>query len=381
MTDSRTAAAGGKQLRTPGQGLALAGLTYPFENHPKGAETFEVAPGILWARVPLPFRLNHVNVWLLRERDGWAVVDTGTANADARKIWDALLGTVLADAPIVRLIATHGHTDHVGLAGWLHELSGGAPYHITLVEWLSATVRIDESRSPIGPHALKFMTAHGCDEETVESFRDERRRTNAQMLPMPTAIERLRDGQTVRFGDRDWTVMVCGGHAAEHASFWCEEERILIAGDQILSKISPMIGVFAAEPNADSLSEYLASLERFRQLPADALVLPSHGLPFYGLHVRTNQLAAHHQIRLGELERLMDRPLPAMELARGLFARAVAEGQGRHAFAETLAHLHRLVAEGRAVRRIGADGAIRFERTEEAIEAPPGQSLFASASG
>lgn len=361
MTDSKTAASGGKAPRTPGQGHALAGLTYPFENHPKGAETFEVAPGILWARIPLPFRLNHVNVWLLRERDGWAVVDTGTANAEARKIWDTLLGTVLADAPIVRLIATHGHTDHIGLAGWLHELSGGAPYHITLVEWLSATVRIDESRSPIGPHALKFMTAHGCDEETVESFREERRRTNAQMVPMPTAIERLRDGQTVRFGDRDWTIMVCGGHAAEHASFWCEEDRILIAGDQILSKISPMVGVFPGEPLSDPLSDYLTSLEEFRKLPADTYVLPSHGLPFYGLHKRIDQLAAHHAVRLETLVGLMDRPTIAMELTSGLFAKAVKEGQGRNALAETLAHAHRLVTEGRA-RRIERKDRVLFER-------------------
>ncbi len=355
MTD--TAEAGDHQR------AGARGLVYPFERHPRGAETIEVAPGILWARVPLPFRLNHVNVWLLREADGWTVVDTGTANPEARAVWERLFEGVLSGAPIVRQIATHGHTDHVGLAGWLWERSGHAPYHITMIEWLHATVRIDESRSHIGPHALGFMERHGCDEATIDSFRDERRRTNAQMLPMPTAIERLREGQKLRFGGREWRVIVCGGHAAEHASFWCAKDKILIAGDQILSKISPMIGVFAPEPNADPLTEYLDSLKRFHGLAADALVLPSHGIPFYGLHDRAEELASHHAQRLVTLEGLMDAgPATAMELAHGLFAKAVAEGQGRHAFAETLAHLHYLVTAGRAASTPDRDGRTTFER-------------------
>lgn len=339
------------------------GISYLFEGHPKGAETFEVAPGILWARVPLPFRLNHVNVWLIRESDGWTLIDTGTANPEARAVWDELLAGVLSGAPIVRLIATHGHTDHVGLHGWLYERSGGAPYHITMVEWLSATVRIDEARSPMRPENLKFLNMHGCDPETVEGFADERRRTHAQMVPLPPAIQRLRDGQRLRFGGREWEVIVCGGHAAEHASFWCAEERLLIAGDQILSKISPMIGVFPTEPEADPLSEYLASLDRFRELPAGGVVLPSHGLPFRGLHARVEELAHHHELRLAALADLMAQPSNAMQLARGLFPKPCAEGQSRHAFAETLAHAHNLVRHGRAERRQDGAGRLVFVRT------------------
>ena len=343
-------------------GVPSPSIRYVHEHHPRGAETIEIAPGILWARIPLPFRLNHVNVWLLREADGWTVVDTGTSDDNARAVWDQLLSGPLSGAPIVHLVATHGHTDHVGLAGWLFERNGGVPYHITLTEWLHAQLRVEEANSPLGPYALRFMERHGIDADTIQSFNDERIRTRNFMGALPEEFRRLRDGQIVRFGGRKWEVMVCGGHAAAHASFWCADEKILIAGDQVLSKISPMIGVFPNEPEANPLAEYLASLDRFRKLPGDALVLPSHGLPFHGLHVRVEELSYHHELRLTALLELMAAPSTAMTLARGLFPKPVAEGQGRHAFAETLAHAHYLVETGAAQRSIGPHGRILFSR-------------------
>ena len=337
-------------------------IRYIHEEPPAGAETIEIAPGILWARIPLPFRLNHVNVWLLRESQGWAVIDTGTSDQNARAVWDQLLATTLSGAPITRLIATHGHTDHVGLAGWLYDRSGGVPYLITLTEWLSAQLRVEEAKSPLGPRAVRFLEQHGCDEGTIRSFGDDRLKTRTYMGSLPEEYQRLRDGQKVRFGGREWEVMVCGGHAAAHASFWCAADNILIAGDQVLSKISPMIGVMPGEPEANPLAEYLDSLDRFRHLPADALVLPSHGLPFRGLRVRVEELAFHHQVRLNALLDLMPAPTDAMTLARGLFPKPVAEGQGRHAFAETLAHAHYLVATDAAQKIVDADGRITFAR-------------------
>ena len=339
-------------------------LRYLYETPPGGADTIEIAPGILWARLPLPFRLNHVNVWLLREADGWTLIDTGAGTPQVREVWETLLGGVLSSGRINRIVATHGHTDHVGLAGWLVERTD-APFAATLVEWLSPQVRLAESQAPMRAETVRFMQGHGCDTQTIDAFREDRRRTHALLGEMPGALERLRDGDVVALGGRQWRVMACGGHALEHASFWCETDRILIAGDQVLSKISPMIGVYWGEPLADPLADYLASLERFRALPADTLVLPSHGLPFKGLHTRVTQLAQHHEMRLDHLARLMDAPATTMALTHGLFPKAVAEGQGRHALSETIAHANYLVGRGRAVREMDRDGRVLFRRAAD----------------
>lgn len=339
-----------------------AQIRYLYERHPEGAETFEVAPGILWARVPLPFRLDHVNVWLVRDTDGWTLIDTGTASPGARAVWETLLGGVLSGAPIVRLIGTHGHTDHVGLAGWLHGIADEAPYHISLIEWQSARLRLDEAKAPVPKSAMRFLGAHGCDSDSIQGFADDRRHAHAYLEPLPDQIQRISEGTRLVFGGREWQAMVCGGHASAHVSLWCEADRILIAGDQILSKITPMIGVNPHEPDADSLTEYLTSLDRFRALAADALVLPSHGLPFHGLRTRADELAHHHELRLNELEVMMAGPENAMRLAHGLFPKAVAGGHARHAFAETLAHAHHLVTLGRAVR-LERDGGYLFQAT------------------
>lgn len=341
--------------------MTTAPIVYLHETPPAGGATIEVAPGILWARMPLPFRLNHVNIWLLDDGDGWTLIDTGVQTEACRAIWE----TLLAGRRINRLIATHGHTDHVGLAGWLVERAGDVPFWSTLTEWMSAQVRVWDARHPVRNDVERFLVNNGCDAATLDAYRADRVKTNTLLGPLPGSLQRLRDGEIVHFGGRNWKIIAAGGHAIEHASFWCENDRILIAGDQILSKISPMIGVFPALPDADPLAEYLASLPRFRSLPADTLVLPSHGLPFTGLHTRVDQLAHHHELRLDDLTRLMDAPHTAMELTTGLFQKAVAEGQARLALAETLAHANHLVGRGRAVRRQADDGRFLFDRPRD----------------
>lgn len=337
-------------------------IRYPFAEHPTGATAIEVAPGIQWLRLPLPFRLNHVNIWLLREADGFTVIDTGADTAQARELWPAIEAGVMGGGKVRRLIATHGHTDHIGLSGWLTR-RWDCTFSATMAEYFHAQVRHYEARFPVPVEDERWLASHGCAAETIMSYVKERERNRAQLGAPPPAYQRLRDGETIRIGGRDWTIIACGGHAIEHASFYCAADKLLIAGDQVLSKISPMIGVFPAEPLSDPLSDYLSSFERFRRLPADTYVLPSHGLPFYGLHARVEQLADHHRQRLATLVELMARPTGSMVLTGGLFARAVAEGQGRMALAETLAHAHHLIATGRARRTLGDAGEVLFART------------------
>ena len=181
--------------------------------------------------------------------------------------------------------------------------------------------------------------------------------------PQPRSIEQIREGDSLEIGGRQWRVIVCGGHADEHASLYCEEEKLLIAGDQILQRISPMIGVFPDRPKSNPLHDYLASLPRFLDLPKDVLVLPGHGVPFYGLHVRVDELRQHHEDRLAHLMSHLDLPRTAGSCTRFLFERAVAEGQSRLALAETLAHLNYLIDAGSATRTIDSEGRLSFTRT------------------
>lgn len=340
---------------------AHAAIAYTHPTAPAFGSEVTLAPGLLWVRLPLPFRLNHVNIWLLEEPDGWTAIDTGASTEDAMEIWEALATGPMRGKPIRRLLATHGHTDHIGLASWLVDRYE-CPFVATQVEWMSPQLRRQESFEEIRPEISRFLSSHGCDDEQVRLYKEERSRIRALQLPMPQAYERIRDGDQITFGGRSWRVITAGGHAAEHASFYCAADNILIVGDQILSKITPMIGVFANEPNGNPLSEYLTSFQPFEALPADVLVLPSHGLPYRGLHRRIVELVDHHHMRLADLERLMDRPKNATELTAGLFARAVAEGQGRLALAETLAHIHFLLGVGRIERVRAGNGEWHFRR-------------------
>jgi glyoxylase-like metal-dependent hydrolase (beta-lactamase superfamily II) len=338
-----------------------AAITYMFSKPQENGHVREVAPGLHWLRLPLPFALNHVNVWLLKDHGGgWTIVDTGANKPETQAIWTDVLANTLGNQ-VNRVIGTHGHPDHIGLAGWLVEKTH-VPFLTTLAEWLSPIVWRADSLAPMRPEIEAFYVAHGCPDATLESLRIARTSGTFRNYPLPSQFTRIRDGETTQFGGRTWTVLVNGGHADEHASFYSAADDILIAGDQILSKISPVVGVFSSQPLADPLTDYLASLDRLKTLPATALVLPSHGLPFHGLHVRIDELQAHHAKRLDQLLSLMTERKTGFELAQGLFERAMAEGQTVLALAETLAHAHRLITEGRAGRERTDDGQILFHR-------------------
>jgi glyoxylase-like metal-dependent hydrolase (beta-lactamase superfamily II) len=326
---------------------------------PRPGELREITSGLYWARLPLPMRLNHVNLWFMREGAGWLVVDAGLDDKMCRDAWEALLAGPLQGLKLERIVLTHGHPDHVGLAGWLVERFD-CSFAATRTEWLFANWRREAHGRSFSRQMRAFLTAHGCSVDMVERFAQQETAIARGEQPVPEQFSRLRHAERHRFGERDFDVIVASGHADEHASFYARDGQVLIAGDQILQRITPVVGVFGTEPESDPLTEYLASLERFETLPRDTLVLPSHGLPFLGLHARLQQLRTHHQERLAELLEHMDEPRSTFKLASLIFDRAMQEGQGRFALAETLAHLHYGEKLGLARRITGADGRIKF---------------------
>ncbi len=333
-------------------------LTYPLEGTPEAGCVWEVVPGVRWLRMALPFVLDHVNLWLLEDGQGWAAVDTGIALESVQTVWQQ----VLAEHPLRRLLVTHFHPDHVGLAAWLCEQQGVA-MHMTLGEYLMAhTMRLGVGGIGVEPMFRQFQ-AHGLDAERMAALTT-RGNAYARGVPaLPQQFQRLQEGQILTIGAHDWRVVVGRGHAPEHASFYCQSLGILISGDMLLPRISSNISVLAAMPDSDPLRDYLDSLKALLALPDDTLVLPSHGRPFRGVHVRVQQLVSHHAERCATLAAACTEPRSACELLHILFPRALDTHQVQFAMGEAIAHLNHLEQQG-ALRRVqGDDGVYRFVKT------------------
>ena len=345
---------------------------YPFAKPPLAGETFEVAPGIHWLRMPLPFALNHINLWLLEEDDGWTIVDTGFALDAVRECWQTILArlrTTARGGRILRIIVTHFHPDHLGLAAWLQEQTG-APVHMTLGEYLTAHAVWHEVGGHGNQPMLRQFRAHGLDADRCAALERRSGNYNRGVPSLPNDYHRLFAGEELTIGKHRWQVRVGYGHSPEHAALYCGELGVLISGDMLLPKISTNISVFAVTPMADSLADFLQSIDRYRELPSATLVLPSHGLPFHGIENRVNALHAHHEERLQVLEEQCASPRSAAELLMSLFSRDLDTHQTMFAMGEAIAHLNRLEHAGRLRRIEDEDGLIRFVRKQGAAGPP-----------
>lgn len=326
---------------------------------PGKGQVREVAPGLFWARLPLPFRLNHVNVWLLAEEGGWTVVDTGCGTQELLDIWQALEAGPMRDLPISRVVATHGHVDHIGLAGWLVERHK-AEFVGTFGEWNWARIsHIHDVPGAAETHQA-YLVRNGFDPEVAAGMVKSRRRFIDLATPVPGSIVEIRDGEVFRMGGRDWDVIVTPGHAFEHASFFDRASGILIAGDHLLPKISPVIAVYETMPKGDPLGDYLASFGRFSHIPADVLVLPSHGMPYRGIHERIGQLREHHRNRLEATLEILATPRSGVDLAKSMFPHVEGPDNIGFALGETLAHVNYLLRRGMADEIEGPDGQVSF---------------------
>ncbi|RKP58748.1 MBL fold metallo-hydrolase [Pararobbsia silviterrae] len=349
-------------------------LTYPLgERLPDAGHVVEVAPGIRWVRMPLPFALDHINLWLLRDeidgQPGWTVVDCGITDPTIKTHWERIFDAELDGLPVLRVIVTHFHPDHVGLAHWI--CAGGDRKRWDVRLWMSLgeymTARTlcigDVSGSSAGGEAAaRHFVLHGMqDADAIERIRA-RKDYYSKLVPrMPDAYRRMREGDTIRIGARDWRVITGFGHSSEHCALASAHGDVLISGDMVLPRISTNVSVFDVEPEADPLAWFLASLDRYDALPEQTLVLPSHGKPFVGLHTRLAQLRDHHAARLQEVrDACASRPCSAADILPMMFKRALDTHQITFAMGEALAHLHVLWHRGEVRRERGEDGVLRF---------------------
>jgi glyoxylase-like metal-dependent hydrolase (beta-lactamase superfamily II) len=343
-----------------------AQLAYPFqETVPAPGALHEVAPGVFWARMPLPFALDHINLWLLRDevdgREGWSVVDCGAATEATKAAWEQLFAGALAGQPLLRVIVTHCHPDHVGLSGWLCERFG-APFVATAGEFAFARMMSAALPGVDGTSAIPHFERHGLrDPAMLEQMRSRHNYYPSLVPAVPESFVRLQDGKALTIGRRRWRVITGFGHSPEHAALYCEELNLLISGDMVLPRISTNVSVFAVEPEGNPLQQYLDSLSKYARLPHDVLVLPSHGKPFRNLHTRIIQLRAHHQARLADVVEACAEPRAAADIVPLMFQRRLDAHQLSFALGEALAHLHKLWADGVVRREIGEDGIIRFQ--------------------
>lgn len=332
-----------------------------FDAPPEPGTATEIAEGVMWMRLPLPMALDHVNVYALDDGDGWTIVDTGMSSRRTRAEWEALMFGPLAGKPVTRVLLTHHHPDHVGLAGWF--MDRGAELVTTRTALLMARMlQLDEQDRPTEAQ-ITFWKRCGMDPDLLAKRTNERPFNFADVTwPLPLGFTRITQGDTIRIGGRMWDVHIGHGHAPEHATLWSRDDNLVLTGDQVISTISSNIGVYATEPEADPVADWLESCERLRSFAReDQLALPGHKLPFTGMPFRLTQLIENHHSALNRLEKHLTIPQAATDCFPVLFKRRIGDAEYGLAMVEAMAHCQHLWHEGRATRHLRGDGAWEWQ--------------------
>jgi glyoxylase-like metal-dependent hydrolase (beta-lactamase superfamily II) len=340
-------------------------LRYPCGDPPPAGAGREIAPGVMWLRMPLPFSLNHINLWALDDGDGWAIVDTGTQTPEVITAWRGLLAPegLLQGRPVTRVLATHMHPDHMGMAGWLTR-KFDARLWITREEYLLCRTLTADTGRAAPDDAIRFFRGCGWSTEALDVYRARFGGFGKYIHALPDSYRRMVDNETLRIGADSWRVVIGRGHSPEHACLVCEERALMISGDQVLPRISSNVSVHPTEPDADPLGDWLASIAHLRNNLSDQLlVLPAHGEPFLGLHARLDKLAQGHATGLTRLRQRLEKPLRVMDCFGALFARTIDERSEALGLAtgETVAHLNYLRLRGE-IRRWEDENAVHWHQ-------------------
>jgi len=333
-------------------------LDYPCGDPPAAGATVEIAPGVLWVRMPLPFALRWINLWLLENGDGWTAVDTGVATEESRHHWRTIFASSrLGGKPVTNVIVTHMHPDHVGLAGWIAR-EFACPLWMSRLEYVTCRMLLADTGRPAPEEGVRFYRSAGWDEAALAKYRERFGGFGRLVAPLTDSYRRLTAGDQLNIGGRKWHLLGGNGHSPEHVCLWCPVLNVFISGDQILPRITSNVSVFPTEPEADPLSDWLESCARLRrQLPAGVLVLPAHNEPFTGVQHRLQELIDGHERSMDRVERrLRESPRRAVDLFPALFPRQISSELLGFATGEALAHLNCLIHRGRVRRTTTAEG-------------------------
>lgn len=350
----------GFQSKTSGKG----GLVYPFgETTPETGATLEVAPRVHWVRMPLPFSLKYINLWLIDDGESWSIVDTGMPLDDTKQAWRDIFEDKLDGRPVSRIIITHMHPDHIGNAGWLSRKFPGAELWITRLEYITCRMLVADTGREAPQAGVDYYRRAGWNEDEIQNYRDRFGGFGRGVSQMPDAYFRLEDGDSFEMAGESWTVITGNGHSPEHACLYCPALNLFISGDQLLPRISSNVSVFPTEPAGNPLADWLASCEKLRAvLPEDVLVLPAHNEPFVGATKRLTHLIDGHETALKRLhQRLSESPRRVIDTFPALFGRKIEGDILGMATGEAMAHLNLLIARGQARVAKVEDGVAWYE--------------------
>jgi glyoxylase-like metal-dependent hydrolase (beta-lactamase superfamily II) len=337
-------------------------LEFPHAAPPAPGATIEVVPGLHWLRMPLPFALDHINLWLLDEGDAWTLIDTGYGDAATRALWERHFAVTMRGRPLRQIVATHCHPDHLGNAAWLAQRFGCA-VTMTHTEFLAAHAILSETAAHGPRDTCELFRIHGMADADVAAMAALGNRYANGVPNAPASVRRLLAGDRVEAGGHAWQVIAGYGHSPEHASLHAPSLDVLVSGDMLLPKITTNVSVWPSDPDGDPLGRFLQSIAAFEPLPPDTLVLPSHGLPFRGIPLRVEALRAHHAARLAELREAVAAaamPVSATQMVPILFRRPLDLHQRFFAMGEAIAHLNHLWHRGRLSRTLSPEGQVRF---------------------